>query len=172
MRRQQKEIVMLRNTTSTQKPRKRLGAAAVEMAMVLPLFMTVTFGSIEIGHALNVSQKLNSVVRDGGRLAAKDIDPALLAGGVTANQKVINDIKNMLKAEGYNTANVVVTITHADGATVGQTFDLSLSTNQYKLMKIRATIPYADVGIFPMKISGSAVLDAELVAAKGRATMN
>ena len=93
-------------------------------------------------------------------------------GGVTANQKVINDIKNMLKAEGYNTANVIVTITHADGATVGQTFDLSLSTNQYKLMKIRLTIPYSDVGIFPMKISGSALLDAELVAAKGRATMN
>lgn len=163
---------MFRHTPTTQKPKKRLGAAAVEMAMVLPLFMTVTFGSIEIGHALNVSQKLNAVVRDGGRLASKDVDPALLAGGVTANQKVINDIKNMLKAEGYNTTNVAVTITHADGANIGQTFDLSLSTNQYKLMRIRLTIPYSDVGIFPMKISSSALLDAELVTAKGRATMN
>ncbi|RLS38131.1 MAG: pilus assembly protein [Planctomycetota bacterium] len=163
---------MFRHTPSNQKPRKRLGAAAVEMAMVLPLFMTVTFGSIEIGHALNVSQKLSAVVRDGGRLASKDVDPALLAGGITANQKVINDIKNMLKAEGYNTTNVIVTITYADGANVGQPFDISLSTNQYKLMRIRLTVPYSDVGIFPMKISSSALLDAELVTAKGRATMN
>ncbi len=163
---------MFRYSTPAQKSKKRLGAAAVEMAMVLPLFMTVTFGSIEIGHALNVSQKLHSVVRDGGRLASKDVEPALLVGGVTANQKVINDIKNMLKAEGYNTANVTVTITHADGANVGQPFDISLSTNQYKLMKIRLTVPYSDVGIFPMRLGAATILDAELVAAKGRATMS
>jgi len=162
---------MQRQITHSQKPKKRLGAAAVEMAMVLPLFMTITFGSIEIGHALNVSQKLEAIVRDGGRLASKDISAALLAGGVTANQKVTNDIKNMLKAEGYNTANVAVTITYADGATVGQNFDLSLATNQYKLMKLRVTIPYADVGIFPMKISSAAIMDATLVTSKGRSTM-
>ena len=112
---------MLRHSLPTQKPKKRLGAAAVEMAMVLPLFMTLTFVSIESGHALNVAQKLEAVVRDGGRLASKDIEPALLVGGITANQKVTNDIKNMLKAEGYPATNIVVTILHADGATMDRT---------------------------------------------------
>lgn len=163
---------MLRHITHSQKPKRRLGAAAVELALVLPVFLTLTFGAVEVGYAINVSQKLESIVRDGGRLAAKDIDPALLAGGITPNQKVINDIKNMLKAEGYNTANVVVTIVHADGATVGQTFDLSLVANQYKMMKIRVTIPYTDVRILNMRIASSTILDATLVVSRGRSTLN
>ncbi len=163
---------MLRHSLPTQKPKKRLGAAAVEMAMVLPLFMTLTFVSIESGHALNVAQKLEAVVRDGGRLASKDIEPALLVGGITANQKVTNDIKNMLKAEGYPATNIVVTILHADGATMGQNFDLALSTNQYKMFRITVTIPYSDVKMFPMGLSSSTILKADLVASRGRSTLN
>ena len=163
---------MFRRSPLPQKPRKRLGAAAVELAMVLPLIVTMTFCSIEAGHALNVSQKLESVIRDGGRLAMKDIDPSLLPGGLTANQKVTNDIKNMLKAEGYSTTNVVVSIVHADGSTVGQTFDLALVANQYKLMRISVTIPYSDVGIFPMRISPTTIMEASLIASRGRSTLN
>lgn len=163
---------MLRHIPHSQKPKTRLGAAAVELALVLPVFLTLTFGSIEVGHAINVSQKLEAVVRDAGRLASKDVEPALLAGGITPNQKIINDIKNMLKAEGYNTANVAVTILHADGASAGQTFDLALASNQYKMMKIRVTIPYADVRILRMRIASSTVLDATLVISRGRSTLN
>ncbi len=163
---------MLRHSPPPAKPKKRLGAAAVEMAMVLPLFMTLTFVSIESGHALNVSQKLEAVIRDGGRLASKDIPPALLAGGITSNQKVTNDIKNMLKAEGYPATNIVVTILHADGATVGQTFDLGLSTNQYKMFRITVTIPYSDVKMFPMGLKPSPILKATMVASRGRSTLN
>ena len=163
---------MLRHSLSNQKPKKRLGAAAVEMAMVLPLFMTLTFVSIESGHALNVAQKLEAVVRDGGRLASKDIEPALLAGGITANQKVTNDIKNMLKAEGYPATNIVVTIVHADGATMGQNFDLGLTTNQYKMYRITVTIPYSDVKMFPMSINNSTLIRATLVGSRGRSTLN
>lgn len=163
---------MLRHSLPTPKLKKRLGAAAVEMAMVLPLFMTLTFVSIESGHALNVAQKLEAVVRDGGRLAAKDIPPALLVGGITANEKVTNDIKNMLKAEGYPATNIVVTILHADGANVGQTFDLGLSTNQYKMFRITITIPYADVKLFPMGLKPSPTLRATMVASRGRSTLN
>ena len=163
---------MLRHSLPTPKPKKRLGAAAVEMAMVLPLFMTLTFVSIESGHALNVAQKLEAVVRDGGRLASKDIPPALLVGGITANQKVTNDIKNMLKAEGYPATNIVVTIVHADGATMGQNFDLALSTNQYKMFRITVTIPYADVKMFPMGLKSNPTIKADLVASRGRSTLN
>ena len=163
---------MLRHLPPSSKRTQRRGAAAVEMALVLPVFITMTFFSIEAGHALNVSQKLESVVRDGGRLAMKDVDPSLLPGGMTSNQKVTNDIKNMLKAEGYPATNIVVSIVHADGATVGQTFDLALVANQYKLMKISVSIPYADVGIFPMRISRTTVMEASLIASRGRSTLN
>ncbi len=163
---------MLRHSPPPQKSKKRLGAAAVELAIVLPVFMSLAFVSIETGHALKVSQALESAIRDGGRLATKDVDPSLLAGGITANQKVINDIKNMLRAEGYSTTNVAVSIVYADGPTVGQTFDLSLTSNQYKLMKITVSIPYSDVRMFPMSISQSSVLKSTLIASKGRASLN
>lgn len=163
---------MLRHSLPTPKPKKRLGAAAVEMAMVLPLFMTLTFASIESGHALNVAQKLEAVVRDGGRLASKDIPPALLVGGITANQKVTNDIKNMLRAEGYPATNMVVTILHADGATMGQVFDLGLSTNQYKMFRITVTMPYSDVKMFPMSLSSSPLIRASIVSSRGRSSLN
>ena len=163
---------MLRHSLPPPTPKKRRGAAAVELALVLPLFMTLTFVSIESGHALNVAQKLEAAVRDGGRLASKDVPPALLAGGITANQKVINDIKNMLRAEGYPATNIVVTILHAEGATVGQNFDLALSTNQYKMFRITVTIPYSDVKMFPMSLSSSPTLRATMVASRGRSTLN
>ena len=163
---------MLRHSPPTPKSKPRRGAAAVELAMVLPLFMTLTFVSMEMGHALNVVQKLESTVRDGGRIAAKDIPPALLGGGITSNQKVANDIKNMLRAEGYPATNIVVTIVHADGATAGLTFDLSNSANQYKLMLITVTIPYNDVKMFPLSITPSTLLSASLVVSRGRSTMN
>ena len=142
--------------------------------MVLPLFVTLTFVSIELGHALNLAQKLESATRNGGRLASKDVPPALLVGGITANQKVTTDIKNMLRAEGLPDTNLVVSIVHADGATVGQPFDLALTTNQYKLMKITVSIPYTDVKLFPipMSISQSTVLSASLIASRGRSTLN
>lgn len=140
--------------------------------MVLPLFFTLAFVGIESGHALNVIQKMEMAVRDGGRLAAKDIDPALLLTGQTANQKVITDITNILKAEGIPTNNVTITITHADGSTVGQNFDLSLVSNQYKLMKIQITVPYSAVGMFPMRISPTTVLNASLVISRGRSTLS
>ncbi len=164
---------MLRQTPSPSKPKPqpRRGAAVVEFAIVLPLFMTLTFASIEAGHALSVVQKLESVVREGGRMASKDVPTALL-DGLTPNQKVTHDIQNMLKADGFPAANIVVAIVHADGATAGQTFDLALKANQYKLMRITVTIPYADVSMLPWSIDQSAVLRASLVTSRGRSSLN
>ena len=165
---------MLRQSLPSVTPKRRLGAAAVELALVLPLFVTLTFVSIELGHALNMVQKLESAARNGGRLAAKDVPPALLAGGLTANQKVINDIKNMLRADGFPPNNIAITIVHADGASVGQTFDLADADNQYQMMKITLTIPYADVKMFPlpMLIQQSTMLTSKLIVSRGRSTLN
>lgn len=142
------------------------------MALTLPLFFSLTYFSIESGHALSVAQKLESVVRDGGRLACKDVQESLLPSGTTANQKVVNDIKNMLKAEGYNTTNVVVAITHAGGPSDGQTFDLADPDNAYQMLKISIKIPYSDVGIFPWSISPSLMMESTLIASRGRSTLS
>ncbi len=52
--------------------RSRCGAALVEMAVVLPLLLTIVMGIIEFGRALMVSQLVTNAAREGTRLAAMD----------------------------------------------------------------------------------------------------
>jgi len=47
------------------KRHRRRGAAAVEMALVLPIFFTVVLGIIEFGRAMMVSQLMATSAREG-----------------------------------------------------------------------------------------------------------
>jgi len=46
------------------------GAAAVEMALVLPMLIALVFGIIEFGRAYNAKLELSSAVREGARSLA------------------------------------------------------------------------------------------------------
>jgi Flp pilus assembly protein TadG len=52
--------------------RKRQGAAAVEFAIVAPLFFLMVFGMIEFGRAIMVQQVLTNASREGARVAVLD----------------------------------------------------------------------------------------------------
>ena len=79
---------MLRICRQNPKPNTELrnGTAAVEFAMLAPLYITLTLGTIEFGNALNRQNILASSLREGGRLAAMEWDD-VLQPGQTANQK-------------------------------------------------------------------------------------
>ncbi len=47
------------------KRQRRSGAAAVEFALVAPLLVLITFGSIDIGGLLQVSQLVSNASREG-----------------------------------------------------------------------------------------------------------
>ena len=49
----------------------RSGAAAAEMALVIPLLLTILFGSIELGNYFMNEHTLVKSVRDGARFAAR-----------------------------------------------------------------------------------------------------
>lgn len=51
-------------------PKRRRAAAAVELAVVTPLLLTMLFGIIEFGYAFTVRQSLATAAREGARLAA------------------------------------------------------------------------------------------------------
>ena len=51
--------------------RDRRGAAAAEMALVLPLLLTIMFGSVELGSYFYNEHILVKAVRDGARYAAR-----------------------------------------------------------------------------------------------------
>ena len=51
---------------------KRLGAAAVEFAIVAPLFFLLVFGMIEFGRMVMIQQVLTNASREGARKAVLD----------------------------------------------------------------------------------------------------
>ena len=52
--------------------KKRRGAAAVEFALIAPLFMLMVLGMIEVGRAIMVQQILTNASREGARRAVLD----------------------------------------------------------------------------------------------------
>lgn len=81
----------------------RKGAAVVEMAIVLPIFVLVSLGIIEFGRAMMVSQLVTNSAREGARLA-------MLTG--STNIEVEQAVKNFLVAAAdVESSDVSVTIT-------------------------------------------------------------
>jgi Flp pilus assembly protein TadG len=146
---------------------ERRGSAAVEFAVIVPLFLVLVLGTWEMGTAVRASNNLTAAVREGGRLASMDFTSSV---GVnqTANEKVIQDIRAFLNAAGLPGAQTTITITHADGGTAGQPFDIGNTANYLKLFKITATIPFTSISMFPNRIMKNSVLKAELVTRRGR----
>jgi Flp pilus assembly protein TadG len=146
----------------------RRGAAVVEFAVMAPLFLMLVLGVVEIGYALDASNTLYGVVREGGRLASQDFRKTL-PPGQTANQKVIQDIKNMLTAAGINGTNVTVTIEHADAP--GSTFDLEDPDNYLDYFRIRVQVAYENVSTIPGSYLAGRVLSADITFRLGHVTV-
>ncbi len=148
----------------------RKGSATVEFAIVAPLFIALIMGLLQSGTDFSASQQMHSALRQAGRLASQDYTDKLQVGQ-TANNKVIADIKNQLTANGIDATDVTVTITHADGASAGSTFDLADAANDLKYFKISVTVPYAAVnknGFLPSTVSN---LQASIVFRKGKSIL-
>ena len=50
----------------------RRGAVTVEAALIVPILVLVTIGSIDIGQFINLSQMVSNSSREGARIAGKD----------------------------------------------------------------------------------------------------
>lgn len=148
----------------------RKGVAAVEFAVIAPVFMTLILGMAELSRALDVSTNLTSAVREGGRLASMHHNGAIPAG-MTTEQKVINDIRNVLKANGIDGAKTTLAITHAEGNNEGQPFDLDSGDNYLKNFRISASIDYADVSVFPIRVMKDQTLQTAIVFRLGKADL-
>jgi Flp pilus assembly protein TadG len=147
----------------------RRGTATVEFAVTAPLFITILLGIAEMSRGLDAAQRLSVAVREGGREAASDMK-GLVPSATTTNQKVINDIRNMLTAGGIDGSKVAVTITYADGSRAGQTFNLQDGNNYLQYFKVTATVPYEDIGAFPLRILKGKNLSASVVFRLGRSS--
>ena len=116
---------------------KRRGAAMVEMAMVLPIFLLVLLGIIEFGRAMMVSQLITTAARDAGRLA--------IMGG-SSNAEVEQTVKDFLKVTlDVNAADVTVTITvtASDGGSGGDV----VNAQQGDMCTVQVAVPFDKVSL-------------------------
>lgn len=104
----------------TKGKRRCWGAATVEMAVVMPLLLTMLFGIIEYGWVFSVKQALTTAAREGARTAA-------LPG--STEEEVGERVASFLCPFGMTTYNLELT-----RATPGDPTET-----------VHLTIPYADV---------------------------
>ncbi len=120
---------------------RRRGAAAVEFALVLPLFVTVLFGVIEYGWVFYQNFNVASSVRDGLRVGVTVAQVASPDPKATAVKRT----QDLLTAVGINPASVTLNATY-NGTPPSKTLSLSASTPYKALIgfvPVPSTIAYS-----------------------------
>ena len=144
----------------------RSGVAALEAAVVLPMMLILILGTIEMGSALRASTIMQSAVREAGRLANMNWSD-VVEDGDTPNAKIERDIRNYVTASGLPGAALIVSIVHADGDSVGLTFDISDEANELEMLKIEISMPYSAISLFPTNHMAGSNVRAFLVLRAG-----
>lgn len=116
------------------------GVAAVELAIILPLFGILLLGIIEVGGLARDHQVLQNAAREGARFSSL---PSNRMSGVTNPTTVETTIKNRIIAY---LANERITVTAGD-ITVNQGFTMPLGTVNVPASEI--TITYTRPVLFP-----------------------
>jgi Flp pilus assembly protein TadG len=99
-------MITITHPTSGKMPRR--GQAVVEFALILPLFVLLVFGALELGRAMLRVHLLNNAVREGARVGT-------LPGSL--EQDVANKVSSFLQLQGMaaGTWTTTVTVTAPDG---------------------------------------------------------
>jgi len=98
--------------------RKRTGAAAVEFALVAPVFFLLVLGMVEVGRAVMVQQVLTNASREGARRAVLD--------GATATQ-VSSFVTSYLTNASVSGATVTFPQGNPEAAGYGAPVEVSVS---------------------------------------------
>ena len=140
--------VFFRSRSSTAPPRS--GAAAVEMALVAPIFFTVVLGIVEFGRAFMVSQLLNDAAREGAR-------SAIMAG--STNAAVTTDAQTFVASVvGCQTTDVTVNITITPYTGNTNPNNVLASASKRDLCLITVSVPFNKASVIPAKFLSAITL--------------
>ena len=130
---------MLRSFGNRSSSDRRRGAVTVEMALVLPIFISLVLGIIEFGRGFMVAQLVTNAAREGARRAIVD--------GST-NSDVTSFIQTFLhNASNVATGDVSVTITVTPAAgnpNPGNSIAACLSRD---LINITVSVPFDKIAL-------------------------
>lgn len=117
----------------------RSGTACVELAVVLPILVTLLLGIWEVGRMVEVTQIISNAAREGVRSAAN--------GNVTATQ-VDTTVKNYLTAAGLNTTGYTVKVynlTSNPNPAAGAPSDDPNQAARLDHLRVYVTLPFNNV---------------------------
>jgi hypothetical protein len=149
--------------------RNRIGAVAVEFAIVAPILLAIVFGMIEMGRAFEMQNLLEVAAREGARFASMDRD-GMLEPDESANDKMIEDVKNFLATNGIPRDDIQVQI--KDHENPDQDFDLDDPENDLKLFEVSITVDWSSMSLTPVTTGNDHPMTARVVFRNGRATIS
>jgi Flp pilus assembly protein TadG len=128
--------------------KRRSGAACVELALVVPFFLMVTCGSLEVSRVCSVAELLTNIARDGCRVA--------VANGQTSSTATAR-IDTMLSNAQITGATVTISPTPVENSAFGTPITVTVS------------VPYSRVSWLSMSyvlnggtiLSGTATMSSE-----------
>jgi Flp pilus assembly protein TadG len=120
--------------------RGRSGAALVEMAVCLPVLVTVVLGIIEFGRGMMVGELLYDASREGAR-------QAILAG--STNTTVTQAMTTFLQATSVNAQSISVTITVTPAAGNPDPGNQVGSAHTGDLCAVQVHVPFDQVSYIP-----------------------
>jgi Flp pilus assembly protein TadG len=135
--------------------RDRSGSAAVELAVLLPIILTLMLGIWEVGRMIQVTQIIDNAAREGARQASTGFYDA------TGVQTIVN---NYMANAGLNTANSTVTVynlTQNPTPAPNAPSDDPSAANQLDHLRVIVTLPFNNVKwIFLSQVTNVTTLSA------------
>lgn len=130
---------------------EKRGAAAAEMALVVPLLVTLLFGSFEMGKYFLDAHRVQQAVRDGARFAGRQGFVDMPCGGTaTADPQIRNLVRTGTTASGgtprltywTNPATITVTITCDSTGTYSAAGIYTIVSGGARRVTVSAIVPY------------------------------
>ena len=127
--------------------RRKDGAAAAEMALMLPLLLALMFGGFEAGHYFYTEQKIVQAVREGARYAGRRPFADFPCGGATA-AGAVTAIRNVTRTGTVSGTTPRIVNWNANDITVSHTCNAG----------------YGGVGIYKANTAGAPVVTVTAAA--------
>jgi Flp pilus assembly protein TadG len=127
--------------------RDERGAAAVELALVLPLILLILLGTIEFGRAWNVRQTLVDAAREGARVAA--VGNSITEAGALRTL-VENTVRNRAQTAQLDLSRLTISHTGVGGGagnTVSVTLNYQYAIITSQVILQRSSIPMSTTAV-------------------------
>lgn len=92
-------------TSESARRASQRGAAIIESAIILLVFLLVLFAIMELGRLMNAQETLTNAAREGARFS---VAPVAMTSNLPTNAQITGVVQGFLQASGVNGATVTI----------------------------------------------------------------